>query len=85
MPHLLPALGRSITDRSSICLSLLTTDLERHYLQSSLLHVLFTIILTFKDLASAIGSGLKLKVWTRAHIALTVSKHDLYPTRAMFR
>lgn len=85
MPQLLPALGHSITDKSSICLSFLTTHLERHYLKSSLLHVPFTIILTFKDLASAAGSGIKLKVWTGAHIALTVSKHDLYPTWAMFR
>jgi len=80
MLQLLPALGHSTTDKPLICLSFLTTRLERHYLKSSLLHVPFTIILTFKDLASVAGSRLKLKVWTRAHVALTVSKHDLYPT-----
>lgn len=61
MPQLLSALNRNTTDKSAICLALLTTHLERHYLKSSLLHVPSTIILTFKDVALAAGSFIPLQ------------------------
>lgn len=62
MSQLLPTLGHNTTDKSTICLALLTTHLERHYLKSLRLHVPFAIILTFKDVALAAVPGLKLKV-----------------------